>query len=178
MGTRKILHDEVESRFFTEEREGHKEDLLVTTILDPRFKLMDFQGCTRDMKSLAERYLRDNYVADWAPRPTVENGIFALIFINSIVPLLTFKSLTVADGVIAPKEKKTLKEPLKRCVKKVKTGLAAFAAEFCESESEEEEEEEHNVPRPNPVLLNEVDYYLKLPSMSIKKNGRDTCPLD
>ncbi len=178
MGTRKILHDEVERRFFTEGREEHKEDLLVTTILDPRFKLMDFQGCIRDMKSLAERYLRDNYVADWAPRPTLENGMFALIFTISIVPLLTFKSLTVAEGVTAPKEKKTLKEPLKRRVKKVKTGLAAFAAEFFEYESEEEEEEEHNVPRPNPVLYSEVDYYLKLPAMSIRKNGRDACPLD
>ncbi len=72
---------------------------------------MDFQGCTRDMKSLAERYLRDNYVADWAPMPTVVNGMFALVFINNIVPLLTFKSFTVAEGVTAPKEKKTLKEP-------------------------------------------------------------------
>ena len=45
------------------------EDLLISSILDPRFKLMDFQGCTREMKTLAERYLRDNYAADWAPTP-------------------------------------------------------------------------------------------------------------
>lgn len=68
--TRKILHEEVVRRFYKLEREGHMEDLLVSSILDPRFKLMDFQGCTREMKTLAERYLRDNYAADWAPKPT------------------------------------------------------------------------------------------------------------
>jgi hypothetical protein len=42
--TRKSLYTEVKRRFIDAEREGHMEDLLVSTILDPRFKLMNFEG--------------------------------------------------------------------------------------------------------------------------------------
>ena len=42
--TRKVLYTEVKRRFIDAEREGHMEDLLVSTILDPRFKLMNFEG--------------------------------------------------------------------------------------------------------------------------------------
>ena len=64
---RKVLYSENKRRFRDEERVGHREDLLVCTILDPRFKLMNFNGCTAEMKELAETYLRSNYKADWSP---------------------------------------------------------------------------------------------------------------
>ncbi len=41
---------------------------------------------------------------------------------------------------------------MKTVCQTVKTGLAAFATEFRESESEEEEEEEHNVPRQPSIV--------------------------
>ena len=46
---------------------GHYEDNLICTILDPRFKLMNFNGATSEMKTNAELYLRGNFKADWAP---------------------------------------------------------------------------------------------------------------
>jgi hypothetical protein len=64
---RNILHSENNSRFKEKEREGHVEDLLIATILDPRFKLMNFVGCTSRTKSDAERYLRAAYESDWSP---------------------------------------------------------------------------------------------------------------
>lgn len=41
---RKTLYEDVKRRFVDNERDGHLEDLLVSTILDPRFKLMNFEG--------------------------------------------------------------------------------------------------------------------------------------
>lgn len=68
---RKCLYAENKSRFITNERVGHSEDNMICTILDPRFKLMNFNGCTAEMKSNAEFYLRENYKADWAPNRKV-----------------------------------------------------------------------------------------------------------
>ena len=64
---RDILHNENKRRFFEGERLGHREDLLICTILDPRFKLMNFHGCTSGMKDDAECYLRSAYKSDWSP---------------------------------------------------------------------------------------------------------------
>ncbi len=69
---RKTLHSENKRRFVIEEREGHWEDNLICTILDPRFKLMNFNGCTLEMKSNAESYLKENYKADWSPKKKPE----------------------------------------------------------------------------------------------------------
>ena len=41
---REALYNDVKRRFVDDERDGHMEDLLVSTILDPRFKLMNFEG--------------------------------------------------------------------------------------------------------------------------------------
>jgi hypothetical protein len=41
---RRTLFEDVKRRFIDNERDGHLEDLLVSTILDPRFKLMNFEG--------------------------------------------------------------------------------------------------------------------------------------
>ena len=62
----KILHGKNKTRFVTEEREGHRKDNLICTILDPRFKLMNFNGCTAEMKADAESYLRENFMAEWS----------------------------------------------------------------------------------------------------------------
>jgi hypothetical protein len=64
---RRILHDENRRRFWDEERIGHREDLLICTILDPRFKLMNFNGSSATMKEEAEGYLRGIYSKDWSP---------------------------------------------------------------------------------------------------------------
>ena len=41
---REALYTDVKRRFVDDDRDGHMEDLLVSTILDPRFKLMNFEG--------------------------------------------------------------------------------------------------------------------------------------
>ena len=43
------------------------EDLLIATLLDPRFKLFMFPGATLDMREQAKQYLRAAYDADWSP---------------------------------------------------------------------------------------------------------------
>ncbi len=58
------LHNEIRRRFITEEREGHEEDLFISTILDPRFKHFSFLGATQVMRQKAEKYLRVAYHAD------------------------------------------------------------------------------------------------------------------
>ena len=65
---RRALHIANKRRFIDKERIGHLEDMLICTILDPRFKLMNFLGCTAQMKTDAEEYLLENYKADWSPR--------------------------------------------------------------------------------------------------------------
>ncbi len=64
---RRKLYSENKRRFVDEERVGHKEDLLLSTILDPRFTLMIFPGCTNEMIEDAETYLRSAFRIDWSP---------------------------------------------------------------------------------------------------------------
>ena len=64
---RRKIYSENKRRFIDEERVGHKEDLLISTILDPRFKLMNFPGSTNEMKEEAENFLRSAYRIDWCP---------------------------------------------------------------------------------------------------------------
>jgi len=51
---KKALHGENKTKFVTEEREGHREDNVICTILDPRFKLVNFNSRTVEMKADAE----------------------------------------------------------------------------------------------------------------------------
>ena len=105
------------------------------------------------MKSNAERWLKENYNADWAPKPPT----------------------TIAH--IPPR-----KSLVKRHVKKQQTGLAAFSALVSivvESSDEEEEEVEEEVPEePEVFLQTEVDAYLQLPALPFQRRGTDTNPLD
>ncbi len=64
----KKLRSEILRRFVTEEREGHTEDLLIATVLDPRFKHFMFPGSTLQMWTEAERFLNAAYVANWSPK--------------------------------------------------------------------------------------------------------------
>ncbi len=43
---RALLRDQLENMLINGEREGHTEDLLMMTILDPIFKNIDFKGST------------------------------------------------------------------------------------------------------------------------------------
>ena len=63
---REKLHNENKQRFVEKERIGNYEDNLICTLLDPRFKLMNFNGSTVEMKRDAEKYLKENYKADWS----------------------------------------------------------------------------------------------------------------
>ena len=71
---RNVLHNENFRRFRDREREGHTEDLLICTILDPRFKLMNYVGYSVKHKDCAELYWRDNYKADSSP-PAIEKAL-------------------------------------------------------------------------------------------------------
>jgi hypothetical protein len=65
---RQKLHAENKGRFVDNERIGNYKDNLICTLLDPRFKLINFNGSTTEMKKDAELYLRENYKADWSPK--------------------------------------------------------------------------------------------------------------
>jgi hypothetical protein len=173
---RKALYEDVKRRFVDNERDGHLEDLLVSTILDPRFKLMNFEGvcyrlvllqgstysclistlvsgCTHDMKMNAERWLKDNYNADWAPK-SPQNGY------NASTKKAAFQQ--------RPKPAKP------------NVGLAAFSALVAgvESSEEEEGEEDEIFEEPEFALHTEVDAYLQLPALPFQRRGTDTNPLD
>lgn len=49
------------------ERVGHKEDLCICTMLDPRFKNFDFKRADANTRAEARKWLIDVYVKDWAP---------------------------------------------------------------------------------------------------------------
>jgi hypothetical protein len=66
LSVRNVLYSGNKRRFRDEERVKNREDLLMRTILDPRFKLMSFSGCTAEMKDLGETHLRSNYKAVWS----------------------------------------------------------------------------------------------------------------
>jgi hypothetical protein len=70
---REKLHNENKQRFVEKERIGNYEDNLICTSLDPRFKLMNFNGSTVEMKRDAEKYLKENYKADWSQAKAVES---------------------------------------------------------------------------------------------------------
>ena len=55
---RKLLYDTNNKKFHVDERVGHREDLLICTILDPRCKLVNFLGCKVEMKGEAEHFLK------------------------------------------------------------------------------------------------------------------------
>ena len=63
---RHLLLDQFQLRF-DDEREGHQEDLLICTLLDPRFKNFTFKGATPEMAKNARAFasvsLRDNFTA-------------------------------------------------------------------------------------------------------------------
>ncbi len=64
---RKLSYATNNKKFHVEERVGHREDLLICTILNLRFKLINFPGCRVEMKSEAEHFLKCAYNCDWSP---------------------------------------------------------------------------------------------------------------
>jgi hypothetical protein len=69
---RNKLHLQNKERFVNKERIGNNEDNLICTLLDPRFKLINFNGSTVEITKEAELYLKENYKADWSPKTRVE----------------------------------------------------------------------------------------------------------
>jgi hypothetical protein len=72
---RQKLHAENKERFVDKEMIGNYEDNLIGTLLDPRFKLINFNGSTVEMKKDAEFYLRENYKADWSPKSRADKVV-------------------------------------------------------------------------------------------------------
>ena len=64
---RNLLYATNNKKFHVDEWVGHREDILICTILDPRFKLMNFPGFTVEMKGEAEHFLKCAYNSDWSP---------------------------------------------------------------------------------------------------------------
>ena len=63
---RALLLNQFDIRF-ENEREGHKEDLLICCILDPRFKNFTFKGATPEMGKLAQKYLTASFLENFLP---------------------------------------------------------------------------------------------------------------
>ena len=61
---REKLHLENKERFVDKERIGNYKDNLICTLLNPRFKLINFNRSTVQIKSDAETYLKENFKAD------------------------------------------------------------------------------------------------------------------
>ncbi len=83
---RKILHMGNKRRFVTEEKVGHWEDNLICTVLDPRFKLVNFNGASQEMKASAELYLREKCKADRAPNRKTTDGDKDVAPVEKVVP--------------------------------------------------------------------------------------------
>ncbi len=65
---RQKLHGENKGGFVDKERVRYYEDNLICTLLDPRFKLINFNESTVEMKKDAELYFIENYKADRSPK--------------------------------------------------------------------------------------------------------------
>ncbi len=81
--------------FVDKERKGHYEDNLICTLLDPRFKILNFNGSTKEMMKQAEKYLKANYKANWGPKarndmfrePPTDKSASSSILVPSSSPL-------------------------------------------------------------------------------------------
>ena len=122
------------------EREGHKEDLLICCILDPRFKNFTFKGATPEMARLARRYLTASFLENFLPR-LVATPAQELVEVTSTNTLMTEK-------------------------KKSKTAAASFLESDDDSDHEVEPEREEEEAAPD---THEVDVYLALPEVKDKQ---------
>ena len=119
-----VLRTDLKRRFITEEREGHMEDLLISTMLDPRFKHFVFPGATQEMRVTAEKYFRAAYDTDWSPE--------------------AIQKREEAERLRKEKEEKKAKEKAKaeKKGKRVVTDPDSEAEELVEEDEEEELEEQ------------------------------------
>ena len=77
---------------------------------------MNFLGCTSALKANAEKYVKANYVANWAPEQHVASVVLALIQPKKKLPttwLVAFMSLveTQSDGEESETEQSILPSP-------------------------------------------------------------------
>ena len=137
---RSLIKDELERRF-EGDRVGHLEDLMICTILDPRFKNFDFKRATSAMKKSAKEYLMGNFLDNFAP-----------------------KREEPAPNDTEP-ESHSPKRPLKK--QKVRGFLDSDSESEDEVEDEVEEEhvEEKQVVEAIDPRKEEVEKYLSLPQV-------------
>ena len=122
----KVLHTDLKRRFITEEREGHMEDLLISTMPDPRFKHFVFSGATQEMRVTDEQYFRAAYDTHWS--------------------LEAIQKIEEAERLRKEKEEKKAKEK-EKAEKKGKRAVTEPGSE-AEELFEEDEEEELEEQRP------------------------------
>jgi hypothetical protein len=70
------LHTDMKQRMIENLKESTRIKFIISTMLDPRFKNFNFKGHQMfcESKDRAERYLRDEYVTNWAPILATPNG--------------------------------------------------------------------------------------------------------
>lgn len=185
---RRALHNANKRRFIDQERVGHLEDMLICTILDPRFKLMNFLGCTARMKKDAEEYLLENYKADWSPRAVARAEKAAAKAAAALLASAMGGNAPAADDDAAGSDSGRSEQSgdasedevqevevapvfqTKKDVKKVaKGGLANFVSNFSEKAP--------SAARPVPTVsgdYEEVHRYLRLPQIPLQTStGED-----
>ena len=128
------------------------------------------------MKTKAEKWLRDNYTADWSPKPG--NVCVEWLVLNCIVSNCGLLYIDATNQAEVPAPSVGQPKALVKPIKKPKTGLAAFSALVFAQQNDSEDEEDEVVDEPIMVSTTEVDFYLQLPALPTQRNGRDTDPLD
>ena len=139
------------------------------TMLCHRFKLMNFMGCTEDMKMDAETYLRGTYKADWSPAAIAKAEAEA----------------ARANGleVVEPPKVKKVPAPFQKPKKAVKSGFNAMmllvndlqvGEEEGDIDEAEEEEESGDEGGGDSADEAEIDKYLALPQLPHAQDGKDT----
>lgn len=153
------LQEELVRRFITDERVGHREDLLVSTMLDPRFKHFVFPGATLRMRNDAKKYFRAAYDADWSPEAMSKRA-------ESIAGTEEEQD---DEGDDCEAQEHVVASPPKK--KARATGAAMFLGLDCVDDADEEVEP--------AIPQSEVDVYLALPQMrAITPSGKEACPLE
>ena len=166
--TRQVLNADLKKRLVTDVRVGHREDLLICTILDPRFKLMNWSGCTEEMKADAEKFLRENYKMDWSPVAVAKQKL--LLAAEDPAP-----EEAEAESNKMVEERRHARELLqKKGQPKVALmagkrkrdvgGIASFMDTFLAEDDDDDEVEAEEVV---PGEYEEVERYLRLPQIKL-----------
>lgn len=139
---RELLKDQVEHRL-EGERVGHLEDLLICTLLDPRFKNFDFKRASASMRADAQKWLRGSFQSNFAPRPERDD----------------------AKGYQQTKSSQSTMGSTSSSMCLVPGHTVHKATGFLDSDEEEGEEEDISEQPIEVTSVGQVDKYLALPQV-------------